>query len=87
VFYYLHPLFVGEKGSIETGWNMRSGVKIRRGVIIKIWDDIESNINVNNSKSLPEKIKSILKRKTNKKKSRYVLYRYKDENSLEAALF
>ncbi|MDR1499335.1 MAG: hypothetical protein LBS34_03550 [Rickettsiales bacterium] len=80
-------MFVGEKGSIETGWNMRSGVKIRRGVIIKIWDDIESNINVNNSKSLPEKIKSILKRKTNKKKSRYVLYRYKDENSLEAALF
>lgn len=87
VFDYLTPLFVGEEGSAETGFSLYSGIKIKHGIITKIWNDIEADINRSNPKNLLERIKEIFKRKTHKKKNRYTLYKYENENELEAVLF
>lgn len=81
IYLYLHPLFVGEKGSIATGFNMNSGIKVRHDVIIKIWNDIETKINA------PRKMIDKIKAKFKKKINRYILYRYNDEKDIEAALF
>lgn len=78
LYFYLHPLFVGAKGSIKTGGSIDSGVKIKKGILMKMWDNIEKDIN----KPRRFSIFNIFR----KNKKRYILYRYETEKDAEAIL-